>query len=49
MAGWITELLAILGIELVLGTTEYTLGGIALGSIILSRGVKFFKGLASTR
>jgi hypothetical protein len=49
MAGWITELTNILGVELTLGTTSYTLGGIALGSIILYSGVRFFKSLKGGR
>lgn len=49
MAGWITELSNILDIQLTLGTTVYSLGGIALGSIILAKGIQFFKGLAKTR
>lgn len=43
MAGFITEITNVLGIELVLGTLTMTLGGIALGTILLGAGVAFAK------
>jgi len=49
MAGFTTAMTDILAIDLTLGLDTYSLGGIALGVILLTRGVKFFKGLASGR
>jgi hypothetical protein len=40
--GYITE---VLGISLTVGTTTLSLGGVALGMIVLSAGVGFFKKL----
>ncbi len=49
MAGFITAMTSVLGIELTLGTDVYTLGGVALGVILLASGVAFFKGLKGRR
>lgn len=44
--GYMTDVLAI---ELTTGTVTLSLGGIALGVIIIKRGVAFFKGLFGSR
>jgi len=49
MAGFVSAMTDILAIDLVLDTTTYTLGGIALGVILLGAGVKFFKSLKGSR
>ncbi len=49
MAGFVSAMTSILGINLTLGTDSYTLGGIALGVILLGSGVAFFKGLKRGR
>ena len=49
MAGFVTAMTDILGISLTLGTDTYTLGGIALGVILLFSGVKFFRSLKAGR
>lgn len=49
MAGFVTAMTDILGISLTLGTDVYTLGGIALGVILLGAGVRFFSSLKRSR
>jgi len=49
MAGFITLLTDVLAIELTLGTTTLSLGGIALGVIVVSAGVGFFRKLGGRR
>jgi hypothetical protein len=45
MASFISNITEVLGISLTVGTTTLTLGGVALGMIVLSAGVNFFKKL----
>jgi hypothetical protein len=45
MADFVGYMTDVLGISLTVGTTTLTLGAIALGTIILSAGVGFFKKL----
>lgn len=49
MAGFVTAMTDILGIELTLGADTYTLGGIALGVVLLGAGVGFFRSLKGRR
>jgi len=49
MAGFIGYISDVLAVELVLGTVTLTLGGIALGTIVLGAGVAFFKSLKGRR
>lgn len=43
MAGLISIITSVLGISLTLGTDTYTLGGIALGVLMIGVGIGFFK------
>jgi len=43
MAEWIGYMTDVLGIELTIGATTLSLGGVALGVIIIRQGVKFFR------
>lgn len=45
MAAFITLLTDVLAIDLTIGTTTLSLGGIALGVIVIGAGVRFFKSL----
>ena len=49
MAAFITLLTDVLGISLTIGTTTLTLGGVALGVIVVGAGVRFFKSLRGGR
>jgi len=49
MAGFITLITDVLAIELTLGTTTLSLGGIALGVTIMGAGVGFFRKLGGRR
>ncbi len=49
MAGFITLLTDVLAIDLTLGTTTLSLGGIALGVLVVGAGVSFFKKLGGRR
>jgi len=49
MAGFITLLTDVLAIDLTIGTTTLSLGGIALGVIVVGAGVRFFKSLRGGR
>lgn len=45
MPAFTTMLTDVLAIDLTLGTTTLSMGGIALGVIVIGAGVKFFKSL----
>jgi len=49
MSGFTGAMTDVLAISLTLGTDTYTLGGIALGVILLGAGIGFFKGLKGRR
>jgi hypothetical protein len=49
MTGFTDAMTDVLAISLTLGTDTYTLGGIALGSILLVAGIGFWKGLKRGR
>jgi hypothetical protein len=46
LAEFVSYITDVLGISWTVGTTTLTLGGIALGTIILSAGVRFFRQLS---
>lgn len=49
MAAFTTLVTDVLSIDLTIGTTTLSLGGIALGTIILGAGVGFFRKLGGRR
>lgn len=49
MPAFITLLTDVLAIDLTIGATTLTLGGIALGVIVVGAGVRFFKSLRGGR
>jgi len=49
MPAFITLLTDVLAIDLTIGTTTLSLGGIALGVIVVGAGVRFFKSLRGGR
>jgi len=49
VTGYIELLMDVLSIDFTLGTVTMNLGGIALGSILISAGVGFFRKLGGRR
>jgi len=49
MPAFVTLLTDVLAIDLSIGTTTLSLGGIALGVIVVGAGVRFFKSLRGGR
>jgi hypothetical protein len=49
MSDFIGYMTDILGISLTIGTTTLTLGGVAIATIVLAAGVRFFKSLSRGR
>ncbi len=49
MGGFISLMTEVLGISLTVGTVTLTLGAVALGTIVIGSGVRFFKSLKGGR
>jgi hypothetical protein len=49
MAEFVTLMTDVLAIDLTIGTTTLSLGGIALGTIVLGAGIGFFRKLGGRR